>query len=111
MSPRPRIAPARAPARGCCAGRREALAPPRSPRKAVRAERFVFAAALLTAAITLAPPRNPRGAERWANQWLQGNRTPGLAASRAQKDDARPGVPGRRRKGCLDPQGDSCRLM
>lgn len=31
---------------------------------AVSAERLVFAAAPLTAAITLAPPRNPRGAER-----------------------------------------------
>lgn len=45
-------------------GRREAPAPPDLRATAVRAERLVFAAALLTAAITLSPPRNPRGAER-----------------------------------------------
>lgn len=45
---------------------------------AVRAECFVFAAAPLTAAITLTPPRNPRGAERLSKSVASENRTPGL---------------------------------
>lgn len=97
-----------APARWCSAGCGEALAPLDLLAAAVRAERFVFAAAPLTAAITLQPQRNPRGAERWANQWLLEKQTPGLAASRALEDGARPWVPGQRREGRLDPQRDSC---
>lgn len=75
---------------------------------AVRAERFIFVAAALTAAITLAPPHNPRGAEHRANQWLRENLTPGLAASCAREEGACPAVPGRKRKSRLDPRGAAC---
>lgn len=95
-------------ARWCSAGCGEPPAPLDLRAAVVRAERFVFAAAPLTAAITLAPRRNPRGAERWANQWLLEKQTPGLAASLALEDGARPWVPGQRGEGRLDPQGDSC---